>query len=129
MNKVSDEILINKHPELFFKYKNNKPYPYFKEDIINEVNLFIPKTFLWIMKDLDIPYFESEWLNLIVNALDKNKDIKYIIGIYISKMKLKGLKSYTFKDSCYNKNIQNYLEPIKEKINVMKIWEILEDEN
>lgn len=60
-----------------------------------------PKTFLWILQEVDVPYIPEEWQKLMASwAKDKSK-VKgtTIIGRYLSKMKLKQYRDFRWKDS------------------------------
>ena len=95
---------ILEHKEYFYLKKDGTIFPYLKEDIVNVVDVFRPCTFLPIFKELDIPFYEKEWLRKVelgimhsqFNTLPLSRRV---IGKYINWCRLKGMKGYTFKDS------------------------------
>lgn len=62
-----------------------------------------PWTYFQTMKYFDIPYIESEWLLLMERQIKKtiaNKEnYKSIFGKYLSTMKLRGYRDFSFSDS------------------------------
>ena len=66
------------------------------------VNIWEPDTFLWLLQKMDIPYIPEEWNVLRDKAYAKNpakKNDVAVFGKYLSKMKLKQWKNYTWADS------------------------------
>lgn len=93
---------------IYFKDRNNNDYTkYTKEEIRDMIDPFKPETFIPILKNMNYPYFESEWGNTLRHSCKMNK-IKFTIGRYISKMRLCGYKNFTFKDSQYHKELQEF---------------------
>lgn len=86
----------------FYTYKDGSKTELCKKCLTMHLDLFEPDTFTWIMKKLDIPYIPEEW-NILRDrayAKDPNKvNPTAIFGKYISKMKLKKWKDYTWEDS------------------------------
>ena len=97
----------------YFKDRQNNKYTkYTKEEIRNMIDPFRPETFIFILKDMNYPYFEREWGNILSKSYKNYRGIKAVIGKYIAKMQLKGYKIFTFKDSRYHKELQEFsLEP------------------
>ena len=91
---------------LFFKTKTGDFFPYLKEDIYNKIDVFKPSSFLPLFKELDIPFYEEEWLSLIRRQIKKGNQLSYIFGKYLAKMKLFDFKNTGFKNS--NKFFQDY---------------------
>lgn len=60
-----------------------------------------PNTYLWILKECDVPYVPNEWNSLMQSyAKDKKKVTgSTILGRYLSKMKLKQWKDYRYGDT------------------------------
>lgn len=106
MRKVNDWIL-EIYPEYFFKDRHDNIYPYFKDDIYKNINPYDPSTFINILKEMDYPFFEEEWFNVLRISLIHAHDMKTTFGKYISKMRLKFYQNFTFKDSIYSENIEN----------------------
>ena len=64
-----------------------------------------PEDYFPLFELYDIPYFFKEW-DALVNyhvrcCVIENKPYTSIFGKYLSKMKLKGFKDYSYKDSDY----------------------------
>ena len=94
---------------IYFKDRNNNDYTkYTKEEIRDMIDPFKPKTFIPILKDMNYPYFESEWGNTLSKSYKSFGGTKTVIGRYISKMQLHGYKNFTFKDSQYHKELQEF---------------------
>lgn len=97
--KKQDLSLSYQHEEWFFKTKTNEIFPYYKEDIYKVINVFKPSTFLPIFQELDIPFYEEEWLRLIKHQMERGGQLSFIFGKYLAKMKLFDFKQATFRDS------------------------------
>lgn len=69
-----------------------------------------PETFLPLMIMFDIPYIKEEWKTLVKRNKEKNFICKTIFGKYLSKMKLKGFRMFTFEDTDYLNNIREEKE-------------------
>ena len=66
------------------------------------INNFEPDTYLWLLKKYNVPYIESEWNILRDRAYQKDPykmNGMSVFGKYISKMKLKQFKDYTWADT------------------------------
>ena len=86
----------------FYTYKNGEKFQLCKSCLTMHVNNFNPDTFLWILEKADVPYIPQEWNVLRDRAYAKNPQKMNgmsVIGKYLSKMKLKQWKNYTWKDS------------------------------
>lgn len=53
-----------------------------------------PRTFNWILKEINTPFIESEW-----NYLKERYPNSFILGRYLAKMALKGFKNFTYDDT------------------------------
>ena len=94
--------------EQFYGSNNLEKYPegklnQCKKCITMHVDNFDPNTYLWILQECDVPYIPDEWNKLLgAYAKDKRKlSGMTILGRYLSKMKLKQYKEYTWKDTEY----------------------------
>lgn len=67
------------------------------------VDNFDSKTYLWILKEADVPYDPEEWQKLLQSyGKDKSKLTGMtIIGRYLSKMRLSQYKDYRWKDNAF----------------------------
>lgn len=91
----------------FYISKNIEKYPpdgkmdICKKCLTMHVNSWEPTTFIGILKEIDVPYIETEWNGL----LDKyGKDPKKVTGVtilgrYLSKMKLKQYANLNWADT------------------------------
>ena len=94
---------------IYFKDRNNNEYTkYTKEEIRDKVDPFRPKTFIPFLKDMNYPYFENEWGHILSKSYKSFGGTKTVIGRYIAKMRLCGYKNFTFKDSQYHKELQEF---------------------
>ena len=69
-----------------------------KKCIGERVNNYLPQTYLWVLKEVDVPYIEDEWDTLCRRYADNTSPVA-ILGRYLSKMKLMSFKSFTYADS------------------------------
>lgn len=90
----------------FYTSKRLDKYPNGKLDQCKKcATMFVdnwdPKTFLWILEEIDIPWVSKEWYKLLADAGREQTKITglTIIGKYIAKMRLKQYKDYRWKDS------------------------------
>ena len=102
MKSIEELGLIRQNigEEQFYKYKDGSIFPYYKEDIKREINVFKPNTFLPLFKELDIPFIPHIWLETIKRVMKKGNDLSTVFGQYLAKMyHLKGFKEFGFEDS------------------------------
>ena len=91
---------------IYFKDRNNNDYTkYTKEEIRDKVDPFKPETFIPFLKDMNYPYFENEWGHILSKSIGGTRTV---IGRYIAKMRLNDYKCFTFEDSQYHKELQEY---------------------
>lgn len=86
----------------FYTYKDGAKCELCKDCLTMHIDNWDPGTFLWILEKFDLPYIESEWNILRDRAYAKDPHKMTglsVIGKYISKMKLKQFKNYTWADS------------------------------
>lgn len=99
--KVDQEVLqcekcgMTSNINDFYRYRDSEErYPVCKRCILSQLDIHNPDTFLWLLKELDIPYIGYEWDGLVQRYNNKS-----VLGRYLSKMKLKGFKAYKWEDS------------------------------
>jgi hypothetical protein len=66
------------------------------------INNFEPDTFLWLLEKFDVPFIEAEWNVLRDRAYQKDPykmNGMSVFGKYLSKMKLKQWKIYSWADT------------------------------
>ena len=86
--------------EWFYKYKDGKLFPYYKEDIKKKINVYKPCTFFPVLQALDVPFYEEEWLRMIKRQLERGSgDLSSIFGRYLAKMYLHDFRNFGFSDS------------------------------
>lgn len=88
--------------EQFYTYKNGSKTELCKKCLTMHIDNFDPETFLWILQKMDVPYIEEEWNVLRDRAYAKDPkkmNGMSVFGKYISKMKLKQWKQYSWADT------------------------------
>lgn len=84
----------------FYKKKDGTFFSYCKKCLTMHLDVFNPDTFLWILKEADVPYIKHIWDAEVEKAYAKDpKKTKVALGKYLSIMKLKQHKQYTYADS------------------------------
>ncbi len=86
----------------FYTYKNKEKAELCKACMTMHINNWEPDTFLWLLEKFDVPWIESEWNVLRDRAYQKDPykmNGMSVFGKYISKMKLKQWKDYTWDDT------------------------------
>lgn len=83
------------------RYPNDGKMPECKKCITRHVNNWEPKTYLWILEEINVPYIEDEWYVLLERyGKDRSKLTGMtILGRYLSKMKLNQYNKYTWEDT------------------------------
>lgn len=90
------------------KYPGGK-VPICKKCLTMHVDNFNPETYLWILKECDVPYIPEEWDKLLASyGKDKSKLTGLtIIGRYFAKMALKQWKDYRWDDTDHLRQVAN----------------------
>ena len=85
----------------FYLRKNGTRADLCKKCLTMHVDNYDPETFLWILKDMDVPYVPEEWNILRDRAFAKNPNLNgtSVLGKYLSKMKLKQWRDFSWEDS------------------------------
>ena len=86
----------------YYTFKDGSKFTICKPCITAHIDNFNPDTFLWILEKVDVPFVEPEWNSLRDKAFAKDPykmNGMSVIGKYLSKMKLKQWKDYTYKDT------------------------------
>lgn len=91
------------------KYPNDGKLKQCKKCLTMHVNNWDPKTYLWILQEVDVPYIPKQWNQLLLDYTREGRKITgmTILGRYLSKMKLNQYKEYRWKDTEYLQNIAN----------------------
>lgn len=113
----------------FYQYKDGTKCELCKPCLTMHIDNFDPSTFLWILEKFDVPYIEAEWNVLRDRAYTKNPakmNGMSVLGKYLSKMKLRQWKDYSWSDTEKFKEEAEKLisehkdEKLQEKIEQMK---------
>lgn len=85
----------------FYLRKDGTRMDLCKKCLTMHIDNFNEETFLWILKEMDLPYIPEEWNVLRDRAFAKNPNLNgmSVFGKYLSKMKLKQFKQYGWEDS------------------------------
>jgi hypothetical protein len=85
----------------FYTYKNGQKTELCKSCLTMHIDNFNPDTFLWLLEKMDVPYIPEEWNTLRDRAFAKNPNLNgtSVFGKYLSKMKLKQFKDYSWADT------------------------------
>lgn len=91
------------------KYPDNGKLHQCKKCITMHVDNWNADTYLWILKEIDVPYIPKEWDDLLLKyGKDKTKLTGMsILGRYLSKMKLKQYKDYRWDDTEHLQEVAN----------------------
>ena len=92
-NQFYQTLRLDKYPDGFL--------PECKKCVTRHVDNWDPKTYLWILEDIDVPYIEEEWTTLLDRyAKDPKKTTGMtILGRYLSKMRMKQFNEYRWADT------------------------------
>ena len=86
----------------FYTYKDGTKCELCKPCLTMHINNYEPDTFLWLLEKFDVPYIEGEWNILRDRAYQKDPykmNGMSVFGKYLSKMKLKQWKEYSWADT------------------------------
>ena len=85
----------------FYTHKDGTKTSMCKKCLTMHIDNFDPDTFLWLLKEMDVPYIAAEWNVLRDRAFAKNPNLNgmSVFGRYLSKMKLKQWLKYGWNDT------------------------------
>lgn len=86
----------------FYTYKDGSKTELCKKCLTMHIDNFDESTYLWLLEKMDVPYIPGEWNSLRDKAFAKDADKMNgmsVFGKYLSKMKLKQWKKYSWADS------------------------------
>lgn len=86
----------------FYTYKNGSKTELCKKCLTMHIDNFDESTYLWLLEKMDVPYVPAEWNSLRDKAYAKDAEKMNgmsVFGKYLSKMKLKQWKEYSWADS------------------------------
>lgn len=88
--------------QYYFMKKDGTRYPICKDCITANIDNRDPNTFLWILKEFDVPYVETLW-NQIFNKQYMKDPAKFngksVLGMYLRSMRVSQYKDYGFEDT------------------------------
>lgn len=100
--------------ERFYRTSRTDKYPdgflnLCKECLTMHVDNFDPKTFTWILQEINVPYVPDEWNQLLARYGRDRSALTgtTILGRYLSKMKLKQYRDFTWADNQFLREIAN----------------------
>ena len=85
-----------------FYYSNNlEKYPngrlnICKKCITEKIDNYYPDTYLWILRECDVPYMPDQWMQILKYCEKEKINLTgiTIIGRYLSKMKLASFRKF-----------------------------------
>lgn len=86
----------------FYTYKDGRKTELCKKCLTLHIDNFDESTYLWLLEKMDVPYVPEEWAVLRDRAYSKDPkkmNGMSVFGKYLSKMKLKQWKEYSWADS------------------------------
>ena len=86
----------------FYTYKDGSKAKMCKQCLTMHIDNFNPETFLWLLKEFNVPYIPEEWNVLRDKAFAKDPkkmNGMSVFGKYLSKMKLKQWMNYSWEDT------------------------------
>ena len=86
----------------FYTYKDGSKSEMCKSCLTMHIDNFEPETYLWLLEKFDVPYIPGEWITLRDKAYAKDPfkmNGMSVFGKYLSKMKLKQFKDYSWADT------------------------------
>lgn len=122
----------------YYTYKDGSKVEMCKKCLTMFVDNYDPSTFLWLLEKMDVPYIEAEWNVLRDKAFAKDPtkmNSMSVFGKYLSKMKLKQWRDYTWADTerlkleheakvrAAEEEVQKFEEDVKEKYKNNEITE------
>lgn len=93
----------------FWHRKNGTLFDVCKECAWRYVDNKKPNTFLWILKEADVPFIEERWVDLCRKKYNKDPHhfgCSSVIGTYLRVMYTRGFTDYSYSDTLeLNKNL------------------------
>ena len=86
----------------FYTYPDKSNSKLCKECLTMHIDNFNPETYVWLLKEFDVPYIPSEWNSLRDAAFAKDPkkmNGMSVFGKYLSKMKLNQWSKFTWADT------------------------------
>ena len=86
----------------FYTYKDGRKTELCKKCLTLHIDNFDESTYIWLLEKMDVPYVPEEWNTLRDKAFAKDPkkmNGMSVFGKYLSKMKLKQWKDYSWADT------------------------------
>ena len=86
----------------FYTYKDGRKTEFCKKCLTLHIDNFDESTYVWLLQKMDVPYVPEEWNVLRDKAFAKDPkkmNGMSVFGKYLSKMKLKQWKEYSWADT------------------------------
>lgn len=102
MNIVCEKCGKSMDEANFYTYRDGTKTELCKKCLTMHIDNFNSDTFLWLLEKMDVPYIPEEWNALRDKAYAKDPykmNGMSVFGKYLSKMKLKQWKQYTWADT------------------------------
>lgn len=92
------------------KYPDEGKLHVCKKCITMHVDNWNPETYKWILQEIDVPYIQKEWNDLLAKYARDRSSVTgtTILGRYLSKMKLKQFRDYRWKDNDFLQELANH---------------------
>ena len=85
--------------KLYYRTRDNVFYTkHTKQEIHDFIDPYNKSTFLFLLHDMDYPFIEKEWDCTLKSMIKNNRDLKWILGKYIAKMRLCSYKYFRYED-------------------------------
>ena len=102
MNHYCDKCNKEMDESNFYTYKDGRKTELCKKCLTMHIDNFDESTYLWLLEKMDVPYVPEEWNVLRDRAYAKDPhkmNGMSVFGKYLSKMKLKQWKQYSWADT------------------------------
>lgn len=84
---------------IYFKDHNGKLYTKFtKEEIYSTIDPYDWNTMLYWLEEMDYPPLSCEYFRKLQIAEERNQNVKYVFGKFLSYLRLAAFKNCSFKD-------------------------------
>ena len=108
---------IQARSEDYYKDRYGNPYPFHKKLLWETMDVLKPATILPILRDMDFPFIEKEWLKAIERyigfvLIHGSVPCGYVLNRYLAKMRTPDYQDLTFDNSDYSKRIKEYIPEV-----------------
>ena len=133
MKKICKECGKNKEDRYFWHRRDGSALDICKECACKYVDNKKPSTFLWILKEVDVPFIEERWIELCRKKYNKDPfrfNSSSVIGTYIRVMAMQAFRNYHYSDTLeLNQELIKYRKRMAEdKAKIEEQAKVLEKE-